>query len=192
MTLKHLKVIKIHSDVSNWWYIHLFKKYQYHIDIGDVGSVFTWYWIDIPSYSIAYRYCFSLLIFNGRKENPILCTSIMSLICLLVLVPPEPDLWDHTDSGPGLRGGLSAGSAGPEDQAAPEPPGGTGFRRGGDQIQQTCAQTAWQRSEVSGELGCEQHRTKRMETSQTLFWSKYRFWKNRRRCCASRGEIRGS
>lgn len=89
MTLKHLKVIKIHSDVSNWWYIHLFKKYQYHIDIGDVGSVFTWYWIDIQSYSIAYRYCFSLLIFNGRKENPILCTSIMSLICLLVLVPPR-------------------------------------------------------------------------------------------------------
>lgn len=92
---------------------------------------------------------------------------------------PEPDLWDHTDAGPGLRGGLSAGSAGPEDQAAPEPPGGTGFRRGGDQVQQTCAQTAWQRSEVSGELSCEQHRTKRIETSQTLSLSKYRFWKKK-------------
>lgn len=42
---------------------------------------------DTQAYSVAYCYSFSLSILRRKQENRILCTSIISLICLLVLVP---------------------------------------------------------------------------------------------------------
>lgn len=68
----------------------------------------------------------------------------------LVSFSLESDLWDYTDIGSGIWGGLSAGSAGPEDQTAPEPPSGAWVRSHRDQVQPTCTQTARQCAEVSG------------------------------------------
>lgn len=72
------------------------------------------------------------------------------LLCLFYRA--EPDLWDYPDARPGVRGSLSAGSAGPEDQTAPESPSRTRFRGHRDQVQPTCTQTTWQCTQVSGEL----------------------------------------
>lgn len=74
------------------------------------------------------------------------------LVYLFLSSSIEPDLWDHTDTWPGIWGGLSAGSAGPEDQAAPEPPSGTHLRDRRDQVQSTRTQTTRQRTEIIGEL----------------------------------------
>lgn len=74
----------------------------------------------------------------GRKQNYKTQKSriFTRAVCSSSLVPfwLESDLWNYTDIGSGFWGGLSAGSAGPEDQTAPEPPSGNGSRSHWDKV----------------------------------------------------------
>lgn len=93
---------------------------------------------------------YNVVFWAGRLE--VQNTYEGCLLFLFLLFCIEPDLWDYTDAWPGIWGRLSTGSAGPEDQTAPQPPSGTRFRGHWDQVQPTCTQTTRQCTEVRGEL----------------------------------------